>query len=107
MPPIGGIYPYGACGRSSSSIFALCRGQATPPPTGRAPHRPGHHGGMAEPLLIWLVLYAALFAAVGFVLMIGRAATGRLRSNVVLLRTASLAAFVLALAVWLVLLLVE
>lgn len=64
-------------------------------------------GSMAEPLLIWLVLYVALLAAVGFVLMTGRAATGRPRSDAALLRTASMAAFVLALAVWVAFLILD
>lgn len=62
---------------------------------------------MAEAILIWLVLYAGLLAAAGFVLAIGRAATGRPHSSLTLLRTASMAAFVLALALWLVLLILD
>jgi hypothetical protein len=73
----------------------------------RAATAAGIMDSMAEPLLIWLVLYAALLATVGFVLMIGRAATGRPRSHAVLLRSASMAAFVLALAVWLAFLILD
>jgi hypothetical protein len=62
---------------------------------------------MLEPILLWLVLYAGLLAAAGFVLMVWRAATGRPRSGLALLRAASMAAFVLALTLWLVLLLVD
>jgi hypothetical protein len=70
-------------------------------------HGRGIMDSMAEPLLIWLVLYTALLAAVGFVLMIGRAATGWPGSHAALLRTASMAAFVLALAVWLAFLILD
>lgn len=55
---------------------------------------------MAEALLIWLVLYAALLALVGFLLVVARGLTGRPRSTVALLRTASTVSFVLALALW-------
>ena len=51
-------------------------------------------------LLLFLVIYAGLFAATGFVLFVGRGLLRRPPSNVALLRTASTLAFVLALVVW-------
>ena len=62
---------------------------------------------MTEVLLVWLVLYAGLLAAVGFVLVLVRGFTGRPRSTVALLRTASTVAFVLALTLWLGLLILD
>jgi hypothetical protein len=62
---------------------------------------------MTEVLLVWLVLYAGLLAAVGFVLVLGRSFTGRPRSTAALLRTASTIAFVLALTLWVGLLIIE
>lgn len=59
---------------------------------------------MAEALLFWLVLYAGLLAVVGFVLVVARGVTGRPRSQAALLRSASMAAFLLALAAWVALL---
>jgi hypothetical protein len=62
---------------------------------------------MAEALLIWLVLYASLLALVGFVLVVARGLTGRPRSTAALLRSASAAAFLLALAAWVALLIID
>lgn len=62
---------------------------------------------MAEALLTWLVLYVGLLAAVGFVLFVARGFTGRPRSDVALLRIASTAAFVLALTLWVILLILD
>jgi hypothetical protein len=62
---------------------------------------------MVQALLIWLVMYAGLFAAVGFVLYVSRGYSSWPRSNASLLRLASTIAFVLALVIWLALLLVE
>ena len=62
---------------------------------------------MTEVLLLWLVLYVSLLAAVGFVLYLWRSATRRRLSDATLLRVASTVAFVLALTAWIVLLLVE
>lgn len=62
---------------------------------------------MTEVLLVWLVLYVGLLAAVGFVLALARSLTGRPRSSVALLRTASTVAFVLALTLWVGLLIID
>ena len=62
---------------------------------------------MTEVLLVWLVLYAGLLAAVGFVLVIVRGFTGRPRTAVALLRTATTVAFVLALTLWIGLLIID
>ncbi len=60
---------------------------------------------IGQALLIWVVLYAGLLGAVGFVLYVARGFARQRYSNVTLLRLASIVAFVLALVVWLLLLL--
>ena len=62
---------------------------------------------MTQALLLWLVLYVGLLAAIGFVLFVGRGFSGRQLSNVTLLRVASTLAFVLALAMWVALLILD
>jgi len=61
---------------------------------------------VAQALLLWLVVYAGLFALAGFVLFMVRGASGRAWSNTFLLRASSGAAFLLSALLWLVLLLV-
>ena len=62
---------------------------------------------LTQALLLWLVLYAGLFGAVGFVLYVARGFTRRRYSNVTLLRTASMVAFMLALTVWVLILVLD
>ena len=56
---------------------------------------------MTGALAGWLTLYLALFAVLGFVLLVARNASGREWSNRSLLRLSSGAAFVGSLVVWL------
>jgi hypothetical protein len=58
-----------------------------------------------QTLLVWLVLYASLFAASGFVLMVARGFTQRRWSNRAVLRASSGFAFVAAAAIWLLVIL--
>ena len=67
-----------------------------------------HHGPViADVLLLWLMAYLGLLAAVGFVLYLVRSATDRPWSNRTLLRASSFIAFVVATGFWLVLALTE
>ena len=106
LPSLSGIYPYGACRRSFSSIFVqrtfrLLLASRLPSPW------KGIMRAIPEVLLVWVLLYACLLAAVGFLLVLVRGFTGRPRSTVALLRTASTVAFVLALTLWLGLLILD
>jgi hypothetical protein len=86
--------------------YASAGHRRSPAPTPAQPSDFGHDEGVVtQSLLLWLVLYAASLAVIGFVLLVGRGITGRPRSNVALLRTASTAAFVLAMVVWVLILL--
>jgi len=60
---------------------------------------------IAEALLLWLVAYAGLFAAAGFLLFIIRGLAGRQWSNRALLRTSSGIAFMLSVIFWLLVML--
>ncbi len=73
-------------------------------PTRPAPRaRMGHDRGViAQTLLVWLVAYLGLLAAVGFVLYVFRGFSDRPWSNRALLRGASAVAFVLATLMWIV-----
>ncbi len=62
---------------------------------------------MAQTLLLWLLAYLGLLAAVGFVLYLARESTGRRWTNRTLLRTSSLVAFGAATVFWLVLAVAE
>ena len=62
---------------------------------------------ITEVLLLWLVAYVGLLAAVGFVLFVLRGATRKRWTNLALLRASSFTAFVIATGFWLVLALAE
>lgn len=62
---------------------------------------------ITQTLLAWLVLYAGLLAGFGFILYVGRSFSGRPLSNAALLRIASTAAFAAAVALFLLLALVD
>jgi hypothetical protein len=52
-------------------------------------------------LLVWLVLYAGIFAICGFLAVVLRGFAGRPWSNVRILRTCSALAFVTSMVIWL------
>ena len=56
---------------------------------------------ITEALLVWLVLYASLFAICGFTLVVLRGFAGRAWSNRAILRACSGVAFVGSVAIWL------
>lgn len=70
---------------------------------GLAHHRHVDADGVVGALLVWLVLYAGIFAVLGFVAVVLRGFTGRRWSNLRILRTCSAWAFVTSAVIWFVL----
>jgi len=56
-----------------------------------------------QSLLVWIVLYASLFAVSGFIAVILRGATGREWSNRTILRVCSGISFIASATIWLLL----
>jgi hypothetical protein len=59
---------------------------------------------ITQALLVWIVVYAGLLGACGFLLYIARGFGGRSWSNVAILRASSILAFVLSTVLWVLLL---